>query len=55
MKNRKAGRQIGLNTELFQYGVPFLSNRLLKFLNKFWRERPIPEVMIARITEVSVL
>jgi hypothetical protein len=33
----------GLNSELFKYGGPVLSNRLLKLINKCWRERSIPE------------
>ena len=43
MKNRKAARPDGLNSELVKYGVPVFSNRLLKFINKCWRERSIPE------------
>ena len=69
LKNRKAAGQDGLNSELFKYGGPILSNRLLKLINKCWRERPTPErwgqarieslfkkvyVITVRITEVSV-
>jgi len=43
MKNRKAARPYGLNSELFKYGGPALSNRLLELINKCWKERPIPE------------
>jgi sorting nexin-29 len=43
MKNRKAPGPDGLNSELFKYGGPVLSNRLLKLINKCWRERSIPE------------
>jgi len=34
MKNRKAGGPDGLNSELFKYGGPVLSNRLLELINK---------------------
>jgi len=69
MKNRKAAGPDGLNSVLFKYGGPVLSNRLLKLINKCWRERSIPEewgkarvkslfkkasVITVRITEVSV-
>jgi hypothetical protein len=40
MKNRKAD---GLNSELFKYGGPVLSNCLLKLMNKCWRERSVLE------------
>jgi hypothetical protein len=43
MKNRKAASPDGLNSELFKYRGPILSNRLLKLINKCWRERSIPE------------
>jgi hypothetical protein len=43
MKNRKAAGPDGLNSELFKYGGPILSNRLLKLINKCWTERLIPE------------
>jgi len=43
MKNRKAARPGGLNSKLFKYGGPVLSNCLLKFINNCWRERSIPE------------
>jgi hypothetical protein len=43
MKNRKAAGPDGLNSELFKYGGPVLSNRLLKLINKCWREKSIPE------------
>ena len=43
MKNRKAAGPDGLNSELFKYGGPVLSNRLLQLINKCWRERSIPE------------
>ena len=43
MKNRKAADPDDLNSELFGYGGPLLSNHLLKFINKCWRERSIPE------------
>jgi hypothetical protein len=43
MKNRKAAGAGGLNSELFKYGGPVLSNHLLKLINKRWRERSIPE------------
>ena len=33
MKNRKAAGPNGLNSELFKYGGPILSNRLLKLIN----------------------
>jgi hypothetical protein len=42
-KNRKAAGPDGLNSELFKYGGPVLSNCLLKLINKCWRERSIPE------------
>jgi hypothetical protein len=42
MKNRKAAGPDGLNSELFKYGGPVLSNCLLQIINKFWRERSIP-------------
>ena len=40
---KSAGRNV-LNSELFKYGVTVLSNRLLKLINRCWRERSIPEV-----------
>jgi len=43
MKNRKAPGPDGLNSELFKYGGPVLSNRLLKLINKCWKERSTPE------------
>ena len=43
MKNRKAAGPDGLNSELFKYRRPVLSNRLLQLINKCWRERLIPE------------
>ena len=43
MKNRKAAGQDGLNSELFKYGGPVLSNRLIELINKCWKERSIPE------------
>jgi len=43
MKNGKAARPDGLNSELFKYGGPALSNRLLELINKCWKERSIPE------------
>jgi hypothetical protein len=43
MKNRKAAGPDGLNSELFKYGGPVLSNRLLKLINECWKERSIPE------------
>jgi sorting nexin-29 len=43
MKNRKAAGSDGLNSELFKYGGSVPSNRLLKLINKCWRERSIPE------------
>jgi sorting nexin-29 len=43
MKNRKAARADGLNSELFKYGGPALSNRLLELINKCWKERTIAE------------
>ena len=43
MKNRKAAGPDGLNSELFKYGGPALSNRLLELINKCWKERSIPE------------
>jgi len=43
MKNRKAARPDGLNSELFKYGGPALSNRLLELISKCWKERSIPE------------
>jgi len=43
MKNRKAAGPDGLNSELFKYGRPALSNRLLDLINKCWKERSIPE------------
>ena len=39
MKNRKAAGQDGLNSELFKYGGPVLSNRLIELINKCWKER----------------
>jgi hypothetical protein len=69
MKNRKAAGPDGLNSEFFKHGGTVLSNRLLKLINKFWRERSVPEewgqarvkslvkkanVITLRITEVSV-
>ena len=43
MKNRKAAGPDGLNSELFKYGVPVLSNRLLELINKRRKKRSIPE------------
>ena len=43
MKNIKAAGPDGLNSELFKYGGPVLSNRLLKLINKCWRGRSILE------------
>ncbi|GFG30200.1 hypothetical protein Cfor_11128 [Coptotermes formosanus] len=43
MKNRKAAGPDGLNSELFKYEGPVLSNRLLKLVNKCSREKSIPE------------
>jgi hypothetical protein len=43
MKNIKAAGLDGLNSELFKYGGPILSNHLLKLTNKCWRERSISE------------
>jgi hypothetical protein len=43
MKNRKAAGPDGLNSELFKYRGPILSNRLLKLINKCWRKRSIAE------------
>ena len=43
MKNRKASGPDGLNSELFKYWGPVLSNRLLELINKRWKERSIPE------------
>ena len=43
MKNRKAPGPDGLNSELFKYGGPVLSNRLLKLINKCWKKRSTPE------------
>src|SRR5215475_7162464 len=43
MKNRKAPGPDGLNSELFKYGGPVLSNRLLTLINKCWKERSTPE------------
>jgi len=43
MKNTKAAGPDGLNSELFKYRGPVLSHSLLKLINKFWRERLIPE------------
>ena len=43
MKNRKAAGPDGLNSELFKYGGPVLSNRLLQLINRYWRARLIPE------------
>jgi hypothetical protein len=69
LKNRKASGPDGLNSELFKYGGPVLSNRLLKLISKCWREKSIPEewgqargkllfkranVITVRITDVSV-
>jgi len=34
MKTRKAVGPDGLNSELFKYGVPVLSNRVLELINK---------------------
>jgi hypothetical protein len=42
MKIRKATGRDGLNSELFKYGGPVLSGRLLKLINKCWRERSVP-------------
>jgi hypothetical protein len=70
MKNRKAIGPDGLNSELFRYGGPVLSNRLLELTNKCWKGRSNPEelgqatvkplfkklnVMTVQITAVSVL
>jgi hypothetical protein len=43
MKNGKAAGPDGLNSELFKYGGPTLSNRLLELINKCWKGRSIPE------------
>jgi len=43
MKNSKAARPAGLNSEFFKYGGPALSNRLLELIKKCWKERSIPE------------
>ena len=43
MKNIKAAGPNGLNSELFKYGAPVLSNHLLEFIKKCWKERSIPE------------
>jgi len=43
MKSRKAAGPDGLNSELFKYGGPVLSNRLLELISKCWKERSIPE------------
>jgi predicted secreted protein len=43
MKNRKAASPDGLNSELFKYRGPVLSNCLLMLINKCWRERSIAE------------
>jgi len=43
MKNRKAAGPDGLNSELFKYGGPTLLNCLLELINKYWKERLIPE------------
>jgi len=43
MKNRKAAGPDGLNSELFKYGGPVVSNRLLELINKCWKESSIPE------------
>jgi hypothetical protein len=43
MKNIKAAGPDGLNCELFKYGGPVLSNRLLELTNKCCKERSIPE------------
>jgi sorting nexin-29 len=43
MKNRKAAGPDGLNSEIFKYGGPVLSHRLLQLINKCWKERSIPE------------
>ena len=43
MRNRKAAGLNGLNSELFKYRGPVLSNRLLQLINKCCRERLIPE------------
>jgi len=43
MKNRKAAGPDGLNSELFKYGGPVLSNHVLALINKCWKERLIPE------------
>jgi len=43
IKNRKAAGPDGLNTELFKYRGPALSNHLLELINKCWKERLIPE------------
>jgi len=43
IKYRKAAGPEGLNSELFKYGGPVLSNRLLELINKRWKERSIPE------------
>jgi len=43
MKNRKAAGPDGLNSELFKYGGPVLSNHLLELIKKCWKEKSIPE------------
>src|SRR5215469_5511145 len=43
MKKRKAPGPHGLNSELFKYGGPVLSIRLLKLINKCWKERSTPD------------
>jgi sorting nexin-29 len=43
MKNRKAAEPDGLNSELFKYRGPALSNCLLELINKCWKNRSIPE------------
>jgi len=70
IKNRKAARPDGLNSEFFKYGGPALSNRLLELINKYWKILSIPEecgqarvkslfkkssVMSVRISEVTVV
>jgi len=42
MKNRKGAGLDELNSELFKYRGPVLSNRLLELINKCWKERSIP-------------
>ena len=39
MKERKAAGPDGLNSELFKYGGPVLSNRLIELINKRWIQK----------------